>query len=156
MDKLIVLDVDGVCANTYQSKIDMDMAWEVEGHLGHLAHEWWENLIPYPWVQELYQGLLSTGIEVLIATALNPDYHAAYSGRAAWIQKHLKTNNFLIGPPKTKLSMPGRLLVDDSRPTCDGWEKKGGKAIRFPRLWHDEVVEIPKILQQAKDLLNSM
>ena len=151
-ERLIVLDVDGVLCNLYQGKIDLDMSWEDQGHLGDLATKFWASLPPYDWYLDLYNRLKAIA-PVLIATALNPKYYAAYAGRAQWIQEKLNTTNFLIGPPKNYLAMPGRVLVDDSRETCAGFRKRGGQAIDFPRAWHGEPFDLETVIAQVRGLL---
>lgn len=145
---MIVLDVDGVLANLAGAQTVLGRSYDDQ------PASWWADIPPYPWAVELFTRLTALD-RVLVATALNPRLHSAYAGRAEWIARHLKTTDFLIGPPKVALAQPGRVLVDDSRQTCASWRLKGGGAVEFPRSWHGEQVDVGDIVRQVGQLPRS-
>jgi len=146
-EKLIVLDVDGVLADLYLQD------QRIEAHQKDWTHEQWASIPLYPWALDLYRRLKQIA-PVLIATALNRRYYAAYSGRAEWIHKHLDESRMLMGPPKKDLAMPGRILIDDSRETCESFAKKGAQAIPFPRQWLGEKVVIELVIAEVLRMMS--
>ena len=146
MKRLIILDVDGVLADLHGAG--------GAGGAGSDRAEFWANVPPYPWALELYGRLSELG-PVLVATALPLALPWAYAGRVEWVGRVLGTTRLLIGPPKTDLAGPGRLLIDDSRETCASWRGHGGAAIDFPRQWLGEEVDVAAVLAEARGLWRS-
>jgi hypothetical protein len=68
--------------------------------------------------------------------SINPE---SYSGKALWVQNNLPTwihKQLILIHDKSKLAMPGCILVDDSRRNCETFQSAGGRAILYKRPWN--------------------
>lgn len=153
MFKDILLDMDGVVANFVQGLIDT--------HEWNITHEeydswnwhrklmtdremwaktevkdWWLNLKPYPWANELYSKL-SLISNIIFCTSPNNDPECP-SQKVKWLIKHnfMYNNNYQIGKKKELNAASGAILIDDSDDNIEKYREAGGKAILFPQPWN--------------------
>jgi 5'(3')-deoxyribonucleotidase len=98
--------------------------------------EFWRDLKPCPWFEEL--KALTEPYKPFVISHTMLDY--GMSGKLMWLKKHFPSvvegHRFLIGQGKHIASKKGRLLIDDNDGFCRAWEKRGGKAILFPQPWN--------------------
>lgn len=168
--KHIFLDVDGVLADfttaalQVHGRLDAISSWpigerDVPKVLGisrtqywklidEQGADFWENLEPYPWFEELISLVRCYApLTLLTASTLSP--HCS-SGKVAWISKQFpKTNgrtftDFLIGRQKHLLAGDRRVLIDDAELMVDDFTKSGGHGTLFPRKWNrNHAIEDP-------------
>jgi 5'(3')-deoxyribonucleotidase len=154
MKPIILLDMDGVIADYVSGALislgldintpitDMEMAeclgiTKEEFYAPQMADpDFWINLKPYPWMNELVDLVRSHG-EVYIATA--PNRHRGVGDKIEWCRQHLgdwTQGKVMVGKPKYLLAGPGRTLIDDHPENCEKFIEYGGNAILFPRPWN--------------------
>ena len=99
--------------------------------------DFWAEMTPYPWYQELLDMIRASGFEVFISTSPSFDPNSA-KGKVAWLQKHYgkRFRNYFIGSEKFVLAGPGRILIDDSGLQVDSFQAAGGRGCLFPRPWN--------------------
>lgn len=128
------------------------------------GHEFWADLAPYPWKQQLVDLVASFDPSWTVATApsLNP---ACPHGKITWMQTHLDEANgrpftrFMIGPDKHVLAGPGSILIDDSDKKIDAFAQSGGIGILFPQPWNslhdirDAMAHVTSRLTEAVDAI---
>ncbi len=117
-----------------------------------LPPEWWENLSPTPWFEDLPRLVERWPITITSV----PFTAVADIGKIAWMVKHYgspppryefipqrpglptpgghKANHFLLS--KTAEERAGCLLIDDSDDEVQGWIAAGGPAIIVPAVWN--------------------
>ncbi len=101
-----------------------------------LTTEFWENLSPTPWMQDLVslsKKLYDTYI--LTAPAAND---ACLAGKRVWIRKYLPYFNerFLIGTCKHACASKNNILVDDKTSNIDKFIQYGGHGVLVPQPWN--------------------
>lgn len=101
------------------------------------GHGFWEGIDPYPWCQTLYRSCKRV-CPTQILTSPSDDI-GCYSGKAAWIKKHLflKPDEYMLGAAKHWVARPDTVLVDDSDENCRMFQEHGGHAILFPQPWNE-------------------
>lgn len=156
----ILLDVDGVLADwvggcaalfnrdpanlNWSETTDMAVALGVSGNamwrrIDEAGAEFWVNLDPYPWVDELWDAANDVAPTTLLTS---PSHHpSSLAGKLQWMNRHLGRGKpfreFLIGPRKEFCACPGSLLIDDRASMCEKFRDHGGDAVLFPRPWND-------------------
>lgn len=90
----------------------------------------WANLEPFPWMNRLWDTLNKLG-EVCILSSTS-HISAAGMGKMQWIENHLKTKNFLLGPAKKFCARKGSILIDDTRHRVQEFIDHGGDAFHWP------------------------
>ncbi len=154
----IFIDMDGVLCDFISKAMDVHGAafvpgnypageWAVEKVLGidekefwrridNASPNFWPELAPYPWKNEL---LLMASLHFPAMSILtSPSRHeSCFSGKRQWAKKHLDpSTNMILCRTKHLLAREDRLLIDDSDVNYQKWEEAGGKAILFPRWWN--------------------
>lgn len=103
------------------------------------AIDWFRNLAPYAWKDQLL-SMLETGAErLLFATSPRLGPIEEYSGAKGWLNRHVGHDvaTSFCQPGKGIVSgRSGWLLVDDSPEECASFERHGGTAILFPQPWN--------------------
>lgn len=156
----IFLDLDGVCCDFTTAAVkacgwtveDAHKVWPVnqlwvhEGigistnqfwkHVDACGIDFWANLEPYPWFEELYAELCKIQ-PVVIATSPSLSHYAA-AGKVLWLQKHLGRSfrDYIITPVKHHLSRHDAFLIDDSMEGEAAFNRGDGNAILFPARWN--------------------
>lgn len=152
---MIFLDMDGVVADFVKAAcaahgrttddvshwdfftkwgINEDQFWEPVNAGGR---EFWANLEPFPWFDELVGMVKSADPDFFILT--KPSRQAScLAGKLDWIHRHFgkRFRNYIFTPNKSPLAAPGRLLIDDSDENVDGFLRHGGAAYLFPQPWN--------------------
>jgi 5'(3')-deoxyribonucleotidase len=113
-------------------------------------HEFWDSLKEDFWVacrvSNACYDLINKCVDlvgernVFIATSPTKCPMAG-SGKIAWINRKMPdwlSRQYFITPRKWKLSMHGRLLIDDSPENCERWRHAGGVAMLVPKPWSCE------------------
>lgn len=114
--------------------MDRNSFWESVNGAGV---DFWRNLQPYPWFEELYRELSKRG-KVCFATSPTYSPHSA-AGKMTWLKDRFGSDfkDFVITRRKYHLSRAGTLLIDDSdRNVREFIERGSGKAILFPQIWN--------------------
>ena len=164
MDGLtIFVDLDGVLVDFISDALECNAAtdllndwppgkWSVSKILGITeaefwspingrGHEFWANLRPYPWKDELVQLISSLDPAWTVATAPSRDPSCPY-GKTIWMQAHLPASGgapfrrFSIGGRKHFLARSGRILIDDNDSNVEKFNRAGGVGILFPQPWN--------------------
>lgn len=114
--------------------IDENQFWEPVNAGGR---EFWANLEPYEWFDELVGMVKKADPNFYILT--KPSRQAScLAGKLDWIHRHFGKGfrNYIFAPDKSPLAAKGRLLIDDSDDNCHAFSAAGGKFILFPQPWN--------------------
>lgn len=156
MHKPILLDMDGVLAdfvggalkahgierfNSLHWPPQWDMATELgisDDEFWAPIHdggaEFWRQLEPLPWAQELWDGCAALG-SITISTSPSRDYESR-KGKLDWLAQHFDANvGCYFGRDKWLMARHG-ILIDDSDANVQRFCEKGGQAVLFPRPWN--------------------
>lgn len=174
---MIFLDMDGVICNIRQAVADiynikvtpekeklfgnaldkligLEIKQEMWGVINAIP-DFWENIPPYPWCEELVDALQSVD-EVQILTS-SPSTDAltksnAFTGKARWIGKYLFDKNLRVNIVHDKylLAAPERILIDDRNNHCKKFKKHGGKSILFAQPWNEGCYDADYIIKSIR------
>ena len=109
-----------------------------------LGPEWWANLEPWPWFEQLWAELQRISEKVYICTSPSHSVHAV-PGKKMWLAKYLPDfdqRDIVFTSRKFLLAKPGRVLIDDLPTNVDAFRKEGGQAVLFPQHWNN--AEVPE------------
>ena len=104
------------------------------------GEEWWAELEPTPFADDLVDLLSFYDKEFTILTSPSSSHQAA-AGKVLWLQKYFESkhfNRYVITPKRNKkrLATPNSILVDDYDENYNGFIEKGGIGILFPTCWN--------------------
>lgn len=155
---IVLLDMDGVCARWVKACLeshgsaltDADITGWVRAQLGCSTEEmwapvdaggveWWANLEPWPWFEQLWAELNRIASKVYICTSPGSSAHGV-PGKKLWLKKHLPDfdqRDAVFTSRKFLLAKPGRILVDDLMHNVGPFRAEGGQAVLFPQYWND-------------------
>lgn len=159
----IYLDMDGVVADFQAracelfARTDLLKRWPaglgVDQAIGVSRERFWEvadrkapeffaELKPLPWFDELYAELSEIGPVVFCSRpTYNPDHVAQ---KLAWLQRRFgrefKSYSFL--QDKSLLAKPGSILVDDEADNVSSFSAAGGHGLLFPQPWNGSPLEL--------------
>lgn len=163
MEREIYLDLDGVCVDFIRSAIEahgyeadeilsrwsiehrgeffpynvlgmeMDPFWD---HLATLGEEFWVNLQPYPWFDELYRQLNRLGHVVFCTSSTRAP--ACLAGKLRWMQDRFGEDfqDYILTSHKDRLAHPNAYLIDDFDQNIERFIQRGGIGVLFPRFWN--------------------
>lgn len=156
---MIILDLDGVCANFTHA------ACTVHGHTEYVATKWnffedwdltpkqfWEPIHlygdtfyrhivrPYPWLAELIAAVEEADDWVIMSSP--SDNSVGYAGKKIWVDKYIqplvkKRVKLIVGSEKHLLAGPNRILIDDYEENLTDFRRASGQTLTFPRLWNN-------------------
>lgn len=131
--------------------ISTNEMWRIDA----LGEDFWANLKPHPWAQELWRRAVVTAPTVVLTT---PSHHpSSLAGKLRWMNRHLGNGkpfrDYLIGPRKEMCAAPGSLLVDDRASTCRKFRDAGGLAVLFPRPWNHNAKDWQALLDNPMGAL---
>lgn len=101
------------------------------------GREFWANLEPYPWFDELVSMVSMADPKFYLCT--KPSTQAdCLAGKMDWIHRHFGKHfrRYFFAPDKQWLAAPGRLLIDDSDENCNGFRNSMGGAHCFAQPWN--------------------
>lgn len=158
----VYVDLDGVLANFFGGVCKLlEMTPDPPSHFHGLAaafnlpekelweridragSQFWSELDPYPWNEELLRIAQSIAGEwVCIATSPSWDGSSA-AGKMAWMTQHFAVpgepfRDFMIGTHKHLLAHPQAMLIDDSPDKLEAWTDCGGNGVLWPQPWNTE------------------
>jgi len=125
-----------------------------------LGFDFWRDLEPLPWFEEVIGILESTfGQEniCLLTTPIRTE--GAIEGKMEWIRTHLPAyrRRFLIGPCKYFCASPRHALVDDHATNIEMFKDAGGHTFLFPSPWNRRFNEHPiKALREWVSALSTL
>lgn len=154
----ILLDMDGVISDfvtaalTLHDRLDafeiwLAGEWDMPTVLGISSsefwkridaegHEFWSQLTPYPWKDELIGVIRQTAPFTILSS---PSLHAECpTGKINWLREHLSSvfHDFLFGHSKHLCARPNSVLIDDRDSNVERFRAHGGQAILFPQRWN--------------------
>lgn len=162
-DKLILIDMDGVCVNFVRgvcdlTGVDYNWLWEtfIEEKIEHdickaldvdPSEFWkqiqidgggktfWRNLPELPLYRHLLEQFHEENWMFCTSPSLDPQSAA---GKIEWIQmRHSKwERRYVITPHKEALAQRNTLLIDDKEENCKNFIENGGSAIHVPTPWN--------------------
>lgn len=151
MDNVLV-DFDPGACRVHGVSYDRMMAerrpgeWDMTRALGLKSHnefwkpineggsQFWEELQPLPWANELIGmvSCLTSDWHVITAPSLCP---TSYNGKVKWLKNFFGSafDQFCITPHK-EIFAHGQhtILIDDREKNCDKFREAGGRSILFP------------------------
>ena len=100
------------------------------------GYDFWGDLAPYPWLNDLINLVTSYCDNCFIVTFPTGSNSAA--GKLRWVREHLPAweDRVILTKHKYLLAAPDRLLIDDSGTQIDRFYYAGGKTILFPQHWN--------------------
>ena len=161
-EKVSYLDMDGLICNfcrgllkahnrqdllEEEAKGIFPTDWNFGGKLGTeyylwkpvdiIGEEFWENLEPYPWMEEVLTILEDSGIKWYLTTCARND-PASYSGKMKWIHHHLGGffQDVIMIKDKYLLAHENALLIDDNEDNVHMFRDCGGQAHLFSQPWN--------------------
>lgn len=170
----VFLDMDGVLVNTIQGISDfhrignpytygVESVWDLTETMGipekelwsPLGYDFWKNLKPYPWMEELVHYLERHFLAENICLLTTPcKTRGCADGKIAWIEKYLPsyTKKYLLGDSKEFCASPESLLIDDNNNNISNFKFAHGRAFLFAAPWNRKHWVIDP-LQELKDNL---
>ena len=149
MDEVLVDFVSGACEIHGTTREELTKKWPV-GHwsivevLGLFKSEFWNrinkegedfwfNLKPLPWCNDLLELVKSTTDDWHIVTAPSMAI-SCYSGKVRWLKTYFNPgfDRFVITPHKYLFAQPGIVLIDDREENVLDFVKSGGEGLVFP------------------------
>jgi 5'(3')-deoxyribonucleotidase len=118
--------------------------------------QFWLEIEPYPWMDELWDAIRVSGMDVIVSTSpgLAP-WNASH--KITWLRMHLPELHeagWMIGKHKHLMAKPFHWLLDDCDHNIMEFRKGGGNTITFPQPWnhaHTLVTNrIPHVLDQLR------
>jgi 5'(3')-deoxyribonucleotidase len=122
------------------------------------GEEFWVNLEPEPWADELVDIIKYYDRDFVILTSPSRSHFAA-SGKVLWLQKFFKSkkfSNYIITPAKNKRMLANRrsILIDDNDRNCKEFRESLGFSIIFPRSYNSNWELEDQKLEHTKQQLN--
>jgi hypothetical protein len=116
--------------------------------------EFWRDLEPYPWMQDLLDAAHSRKARVLFLTApsLGTD---CIKGKLEWMQKHCgrQFRDYVITEAKYLCARPAALLVDDNQKQVTQFMAAGGHALMPAQPWNNRGMPMPHVIETLRELL---
>ena len=152
----IYLDMDGVTANfllgtrkahgifdkpaqQWDWFLDWDLTLEQFWEPIDSDTNFWYNLDPHPWMEELLIEVEKIDPEFRVLTSPR-NTPQCYTGKHYWIEKYFGITNqcrrYCPYGQKHELAGPDRILIDDADHNIDAWEAAGGIGVLFPQPWN--------------------
>lgn len=183
MIKHILVDMDGVMSNFFASAMEVwkdkvpqnfsSEDWEcpeIDGMISNilgiserefwdkinLVPTFWENLEPYPWLNELVSFLNSTKLPWTVATSPNKD-PSCPTGKIKWLRKYIGSDfkSYMIGSKKELMANPYTILLDDTPKKIKAFNDAGGVGILWPAPWN-KLSDIKEPLPYIKKLVYNL
>lgn len=149
MDEVLTDFVEGACRTHGTTKSKLHEVWEpgdwdMTKPLGVSSNQFWknireegsdfwENLSPTPWMEELINWIDLTCDDWHIVTAPDntPECHL---GKTRWIKTYLgsRFDKFSVTRHKHIFAQPGVVIIDDRQETVSRFVDNGGSGIVFP------------------------
>ena len=159
----IYLDLDGVCVDLFGAAVaahgfdpqtvlkewasryrgefypyrvlhmEKDPFWD---RITQLGESFWAELEPFPWFEDLYDGLRQHG-NVVFCSSSNRE-PTCLSGKLRWLQERFgsKFQDYIFTYHKDRLAHSNAFLVDDYDVNIDRFRTRGGNGILFPQIWN--------------------
>jgi len=172
MRRYVLVDLDGVLCNFNErvlqvfNKPDYEVTkWSFFKDWGLTTQEFWqkidetpgfwENLKPYPWMNELLDFIENRANFFLVSS---PSWNASsYSGKRKWVQKYFgkEFNRLTITNHKELLAKKNAVLLDDSDSNCKKFLEAGGIPLLFPQPWNAAHTCVPNRIEFVKNRLRA-
>ena len=129
-------DLRGLKAHSIQKFLDLNLPefW------APFNTDFWANLEPYPWVDELLDALSNAIGFSNLCLLSNPGNEFGAKGKTIWIREQLPdfyyAGQFLLGPSKHFCASPTALLIDDHKTNVNKFTAALGGAVLFPQPWN--------------------
>lgn len=129
--------------------ISNDEMWE---SIDDIGADFWANLKPYSWTDELLE--LVGGFPWTIATAYAQD-ETCSQGKHRWLNNRFGRNfeGMMIGKRKWLMAGPGRVLIDDREKNVIDFDFHGGFGILFPQPWNENRHLCDRRMEYVRDQL---
>lgn len=172
----IYCDLDGVLVNFTKGCQKIFPTWtepmfkgnDCRAHLGitdqefwetidKYGEEWWANLEPEPWAEELISVVNFYDRDFIILTSPSLSHFAA-SGKVLWLQKYFNSKRFkryIITPAGNKCLLANKesVLIDDNDKNCMEFREHLGYTILFPRSWNENHNKEDQKIEHTKSQL---
>ena len=170
----VIVDMDGVLADFCGAACRLHgrpkyvvRTWDFFKDWGMTAEQFWSpikacgtgfyeyNVEPYPWLLELVKVIRQHDPDFIIASVAGAGTPSDYYGKVSWVQKYVGSVPVVVVPEHHKylLSMPGRVLIDDSTSNVDDFIRDGGRAIEFPQFWNRSSYHTGRRIDYVKSCL---
>ncbi len=159
MDKLVILDMDGVLADfgrqafwAFDREYNVDVLeagnWyclekelcggntdDFWGKVNLFGENFWKSMKETGEAGLLVSEIKSRGYGLMVCTAA-ADSPASWSGKRIWMRDHFPDIPVCIMKDKFLLAGRDRVLVDDNDENCRKFQLAGGGAVVVPRRWN--------------------
>ena len=112
-------------------------ATEFFTHKNLHTSEFWRNLTPYPWFDELYAELSRLGHVVFLTAPTGEP--GCVAGKHEWLIHKFGSDfhEFIFTRHKNRLAHPNAYLVDDMPFNIEPFNQRNGVGVLFPQIWND-------------------
>ncbi len=141
----IFLDLDGVCCD-FDGQRD-SAKYNHYKSTDDLPFEFWYEMPWLPKGRELYNELGKLAPVTILTAPSNKGCSA--HGKVEWINRELKTRDYLIGGAKWVCAASNHILIDDNLEKVTRFISGGGKAILYPR----NSDQIWLVINQVKEII---
>jgi len=170
----VFLDMDGVLVNfmdgahrahgrTYVESEYPAGLWEIADHWAitpdefwakiHADPDFWHQLTPYAWCDEVLDLARTVAKQVKIATSPAKSPYC-FSGKRIWWERFIPRDvELIICKSKHLLAAPGRLLIDDADHNVDAWRNANGSAVLFPQRWNTAIHNNPSAINSPLEFV---
>lgn len=141
-NKVIYLDLDGVLTDFdrhLQEYLKINVGptmnfqhWLAVNRVDTLPQSFWATLPWTPYGRQLYAECMRVA-PVVILTSPGNNWESS-AGKHDWINRELKTRDFIISGQKWLLGNPLTLLIDDRRKNTDAFATHGGRTFLYSDL----------------------
>jgi 5'(3')-deoxyribonucleotidase len=171
MRQQILLDMDGVLVDflsgalealnrdfnkkiTIEQYADKFAQWATYDYYGITQEEFWDsihrtpnfwyNLKPMPWYDELYSMLSEIGdVTILTTPSLDP---SCASQKLLWLDNYMNIKSDAVFLGSRKYLMAGNgILIDDYQKNVEKFKSAGGDAILIPSNWNTNGLTFERI-----------
>lgn len=171
--KKILLDMDGVIVdlvNGVCSKLNIpnpyvygrEDRWDFSVSLGipheeiwpQLGYDFWRDLSPYPWTQDLVDFLIKkVGADNISILTKPCGTIGCIDGKIEWLKTHVpQIKTYGISNEKGFYGSPDFLLIDDTDENVNSFSKNGATSFLFAAPWNRKFL-ITDPFQDLKDNL---
>lgn len=157
--KLFNLDEEEIYKNWPAGIFDTDVAIgttssEMWKRINKLGEDFWINLEPYDYINDLYDILPEN---TYICTKITNRPEAA-AGKLKWLAKHARhlKSKFVITSHKHLCANPQTVLIDDHDKNCALFSMASGKSLLVPQPWNMNADQNHRRFEYIKEKLNEL
>ena len=166
----VIMDWDRSALNVLNLECNLDAIEKVKAGIGleaqfpqvynkvnDLGGEFWANIKPFPWAQELYDYLDSKGDLYILTSSGNFQKRGVnflkggISGKLDTLAKYFPNANPIFACSKYVCSTENSYLIDDTKGKMDDFKEFGGKGFLWPNGFVVEEKGFDTVFKELKE-----